>query len=57
MNSRQGTKASWLFWGFAAESFENRFVSAAGSGRDLLEKVAGYFREQRIRGLYGEKRE
>ena len=31
------------FWGFTAAAFENRFVSSAGSGRDLVEKVAGYF--------------
>ena len=31
------------FWGFATESPENRFVSSAGSGRDLVEKVSGYF--------------
>ena len=30
------------FWGFAFESSENRFVSSAGSGRDLVEKVAHY---------------
>ena len=31
------------FWGFATESSENRFVSSAGSGWDLVEKVADYF--------------
>ena len=42
------------FWGFAAESLENRFVSAAGSGRDLVEKVAGYFANSEF-AVYMEK--